>query len=132
MTRLKNHDDTRSVLVDIRGGSNSQVDLELTGSGSDFTVHALATIAGEAHHVRLFTREPADRQPPALPIMLGFAMPAHAEMVSPIKPAAATNITLINQIPRVQIVQSAEATDVKIESTGRVIADDESKQLPRP
>lgn len=118
-------------LLYLRGGRNSQIDLELTGSGSDFTVHALATIAGEGHHVRLFTREPADRQPPALPIMLGFAMPAHAEMASPIKPAAAKGITLINEIPRIQVVQSSEAMDVKVHSTGRVIADDDAKSLPK-
>jgi hypothetical protein len=118
-------------LLYLRGGSNSQVDLELTGSGSDYTVHALATIAGEGHHVRLFTREPADRQPPAVPIMLGFGMPSHAEMASPIKPAPAKEINLINEIPRVQVVQSAEAVEVKVQSPGRVISDEDAKKLPK-
>jgi hypothetical protein len=118
-------------LLYLRGGRNSQVDLELTGIGSEFTVHALATIAGEGHRVRLFSREPADRQPPAVPIMLGYSMPAHAEMASPIKPAVAKGIQLINEVPRVQVVQSAEATDVDVKSTGRVIADDDTKKLPK-
>jgi hypothetical protein len=118
-------------LLYLRGGKNSQVDLELTGTGSDYAVHAMATIAGEGHRVHLFTREPIDRQPPAVPIMLGFGMPPNAEMISPIKPAATKNVELINDIPRVQVVQSAEATDVKVQSTGRVITDDDAKKLPK-
>jgi hypothetical protein len=48
-------------LLYLRGGKNTDVELEWIGEGSDYTVHALATIAGEGHRVRLFTREPAGR-----------------------------------------------------------------------
>ena len=63
----------------LRGGKNSDVELELTGAGSDYTVHALATIVDERHRVRVFTNERA-RVFPAVPLVLGFAMPASAEM----------------------------------------------------
>src|SRR5206468_3937728 len=76
-------------LLYLRGGRDSDVELEWTGRGSDFTVHALATIAGEHHRVRLFTHEPPERAAPAVPIYVGFGMPANAEMASPIRPAAA-------------------------------------------
>lgn len=118
-------------LLYLRGGKNSQVDLELVGSGSDYTVHALATIAGEGHRVHLFTREPADRQPPVVPIMLGFAMPGHAEMASQIPPAAAKRVDLVNDIPRFPVVKSAVVEEGSVVSTGQVFADDDLKVLPK-
>ncbi len=62
--------------------------------------------------------------------MLGYAMPAHAEMASPIKPASAKGIQLINEIPRVRVVQSSEAVDVNVQSTNGIISDEDSKKLP--
>ena len=117
-------------LLYLRGGRDSEIDLELTGAGTDYTVHALATIAGENHRVRLFTRE-ADRVAPAVPIMLGFAMPAHAEMASPIRPLAAKNVRLVNELPRFPVIRGAEASDCTVETTGAVFADDELRKLPQ-
>lgn len=117
-------------LLYLRGGRGSDVELELTGDGSDFTVHALATIAGENHRVRLFTNQ-RDRVAPSVPIMLGFGMPAHAEMASPIRPEPATNVRLVNELGRVVVVvQSAEAKKCKVESPGLVLGDEQSRQLP--
>ena len=123
--------DTRhGPLLYLRGGRDSDVELELTGQGSDYTVHALATIAGENHRVRLFTREPDGRAAPSLPVMLGFGMPTHAEMLSPIRPAAAKGVRLINELGRFLVVRSGEATDCTVKAAGAVLTDDESRQLP--
>lgn len=77
-------------------GENADVELEVIGQRSEYTVHALATIAGKNHRVKL-TQWEADPSPVTLPIMLGYGIPAHAEMSSTIPPEAATNITLINE-----------------------------------
>lgn len=77
-------------------GSNADVELEVVGEGSDYTVHALATISGKGHRVKL-TRWEAEGSFPKLPIMLGYGMPAHAEMSTPILPEPASKITLINE-----------------------------------
>jgi hypothetical protein len=116
-------------LLYLRGGRDSDVELELTGEGSDYTVHALATIAGEGHRVRLFTRE-SDRIAPSVPIFLGFGMPANAEMASPIRPAPAKGVRLVNELPRFNVIRGAEAVDCTIEAAGAVLADEEVKALP--
>lgn len=77
-------------------GANADVEIELVGPTSDYTVHALATISGENHRVKL-TRWAAEGPIAPYPIMLGYGMPMHAEMQSPILPEAANNITLINE-----------------------------------
>ena len=116
-------------LLYLRGGKDSDVELEVVGNTSDHTVHAVATIAGENHRVRFFTNE-TNRVIPSYPIMLGFAMPDHAEMSSPIKPLATKNVTLINEISRVPIIKSELLTEEKIESKGLVLSDADSKKLP--
>ncbi len=77
-------------------GENADVEIELVGGSSDYNVHALATISGENHRVKL-TQWAAENDIPPYPIMLGYGMPTHAEMSSPIHAEAATNITLINE-----------------------------------
>ncbi|MEN8663268.1 MAG: hypothetical protein ABF330_12350, partial [Lentimonas sp.] len=77
-------------------GANADVELEVIGQGSEHIVHALATISGEDHRVKL-TRWEAEGSLPLYPIMLGYGMPAHAEIQTPILTEAATNITLINE-----------------------------------
>ncbi|MDF7809165.1 hypothetical protein P4E94_17090 [Pontiellaceae bacterium B12219] len=77
-------------------GENADVELEWTGEGSDYTVHALATISGKGHRVKL-TRWGMEDAAPRIPILLGYGMPLHAEMSTPILPEAAGNITLINE-----------------------------------
>jgi hypothetical protein len=117
-------------LLYLRGGKNSDVELEWTGRGSDFTVHAVATIAGEGHRVHLFTNEPPERPAPAVPILLGYGMPANAEMISPIRPAAAKNVHLVNELPRVLTIRGTEAADCTIEG-GVVLDEADATQLPK-
>jgi hypothetical protein len=131
VVRSSRGDTRHGPLLYLRGGKDADVDLELTGGGSDYTVHALATIAGEGHRVRLFTEE-RERVAPALPIMLGFGMPSHAEMASPIRPAAAKNVHLINELPRCVVIQGPEAVDCTVRSAGRVLTDEQTRALPKP
>jgi hypothetical protein len=77
-------------------GSHADVELEWTGIGSDYMVHALATISGSGHRVKL-TRWEGEGQAPNLPILLGYGMPAHAEMSTPILAEEAIDIHLINE-----------------------------------
>lgn len=109
-------------LLYLRGGRDSEVDLELTGGAPQSLVHAVATIAGENHSVRI-SAAPGEPALPALPILIGFGMPDHAEMSSPIRPAPARGITLVNEIASVPVITSDQVTDCKIESAGRVFTD---------
>ena len=96
ITRACRGDTVHGPLLYLWRGENADVELEGTGQGSDYTVHALATISGRNHRVKL-TRWEAEGQAPRLPIMLGYGMPRHAEMSTPILEEEASNITLINQ-----------------------------------
>ena len=116
-------------LLYLRGGRESDVELELAGGATEGTVHALATIAGVNHRVRL-TTQPHETDFPKLPILFGFGMPDHAEMSSPIRPAVTRNVTLVNEIPNVAVISSAEPQDCKIESAGPVKTDAELKASP--
>jgi hypothetical protein len=109
-------------LLYLRGGRDSEVELELCGGGPAATVHVLATIAGTGHRVRLTD---GDRTPnrQQLPIMVGFGMPEHAEMSSPIRPAPAKGVTLVNEIVTAPLITSDQITDVKIESKSRTVTD---------
>lgn len=114
-------------LLYLRGGSGSDVELELTGDGPTSTVHALATVAGTEHRVRLYTQE--QRPIAALPIMLGFGMPAHAEMSSPIAAAETSRVTLINELPRVPVIVSDQAADCDVTAVGAVVGDATTKEI---
>jgi hypothetical protein len=116
-------------LLYLRGGRESDVELELDGGGSDYTVHALATIAGTNHRVRL-TAAPHESSLPKIPIWFGFGMPAHAEMASPIRPAATRNVTLRNEIPHVAVISSDTPQDCEIETVGPQFTDAELKRSP--
>ncbi|MDF3058971.1 MAG: hypothetical protein K0R17_3186 [Rariglobus sp.] len=111
-------------LLYLRGGLGSDVELELTGDGPapGATVHALATIAGQNHRVKL-TRQAHEKPAIALPIMFGFGMPDHAEMASPIRPAPTRNITLINTITTSPVITSDTLEGSKIETAGRELPD---------
>lgn len=114
-------------LLYLRGGHSSDIELELVGKGSDYTVHTVATIAGSNHRVRLFA--PAhDFNVPRVPLMLGFGMPDHAEMSSPIRPAPTQSVHLVNELPGILVIQSEQAADCNIETTGAVVSDEESKK----
>lgn len=116
-------------LLYLRPSVNSDVELELTGEGPRSLVHTLATIAGEHHRVRLTQAAYVDAIAD-LPILLGFDMPKHAEMASPILPAAARNVTLINEIPHLRVITSDQVSECKIATPGKVITDAESKKAP--
>jgi hypothetical protein len=50
-------------------------------------------------------------------------MPEHAEMSSPIRPAPAKGITLVNGISPAPVITSDLVTDCKVETTGRIFTD---------
>ena len=131
IVRHSRGDITYGPLLYLRGGRDSEVELELVGDGPQSVVHELATIAGENHQVRL-TAQPGERAIPALPILFGFGMPEAAEMSSPIKPAPAKHITLVNQIAAATIITSDLAVDAKIETTGRTVTDAALRASPGP
>jgi hypothetical protein len=122
VVRRSRGDITHGPLLYLRGGRDSEVELQLVGDGPKSLVHAVATIAGENHRVHL-TVEAGERAIPALPILVGFGMPQHAEMSSPIHPAVARGITLINEIAAATVITSEMVTDGKIETTGRQVTD---------
>ncbi|MBN2164765.1 MAG: hypothetical protein JW717_00645 [Marinilabiliaceae bacterium] len=106
----------------------ADVELELVPCMPKSTVHVLATIAGKNHRVRIYTND-TQAQVPALPIMLGFAMPAHAEMSSSILPAETNDIILINELYRNPVIKNDEAQNIHVKLTAPVITDKESKQM---
>lgn len=105
-------------LLYLRGGRDSDVELELTGGESDYTVHALATIAGSLHRVKIHQKETKMTRS-AVPIMLGYGMPNSAEMSSPIHPRPAENIQLINTTS-MPLVISNKAINCIIETNSKV------------
>ena len=122
IVRRSRGDIAHGPLLYLRGGRDSDVELELVGDGPQSLVHAVATIAGENHRVHL-TSQPGERAIPALPILLGFGMPEHAEMASPIRPASIHGVRLINEITAAPVITSDTATDTQIETTGRTFSD---------
>lgn len=129
IVRQSRGDITHGPLLYLRGGRDSDVELELAGGDSVSTVHAVATIAGANHRVRL-TAQAHEMNFPQVPILLGFGMPAHAEMSSPIQPAAAAGITLINEVSQVPVIKGSEAKDCRVESVGRVVDDADLRKSP--
>jgi hypothetical protein len=118
-------------LLYLRGGRDADVELELVGDGPQSLVHAVATIAGVNHRVHLSAQH-GERAIPSLPIMLGFGMPQHAEMSSPIRPAVTSGVTLINEIAAAPVISSDELKDSKVESKGRTFTDAELRKDPGP
>ncbi|MBE2203406.1 MAG: hypothetical protein IAE94_03560 [Chthoniobacterales bacterium] len=129
IVRRSRGDIAHGPLLYLRGGRDSDVELELSGDGPLSQVHAVATIAGENHRVRL-SAQTGERPIPALPILFGFGMPEHAEMASPILPAPTRNVTLINEIAAAPVITSDLVFDEKIESASRTISDAELRVSP--
>lgn len=129
IVRRSRGDITYGPLLYLRGGRDSEVELELVGAGPQSLVHAVATIAGENHRVQLTTLA-GERAIPALPIMLGFGMPEHAEMSSPIRPAGTRNVTLINTIAAAPVITSGQIEQVTVESVSRKFSDAELQASP--
>lgn len=103
-------------LLYLRGGLESDVELELTGDPPESVVHAVATIAGKNHRVRL-SAQPSSARFPGLPVLVGFGMPAHAEMASPCEPALAENIDFASEIGFSPVITSAMVRNSKIKSS---------------
>lgn len=129
IVRRSRGDVTHGPLLYLRGGLESDVELELIGDPPEGLVHLIATIAGQNHKVRLTTQQ-SFKAFPSLPVLFGFGMPQHAEMASEPEPAAARNIDLVSQIDFAPIISSDQASDSKIESTGRRFQDAEFRKDP--
>ena len=129
IVRRSRGDIAHGPLLYLRGGHDSEVELELVGDGPKSLVHALATIAGENHRVRL-SAQLGERAIPAIPILFGFGMPEHAEMASPIKPAAARGVALVNEIAAAPVIVSDALVDSTLETAGRRL--DEASVLASP
>lgn len=131
VVRRSRGDIAHGPLLYLRGGLESDVELELTGDAPESLVHAIATIAGENHRVRL-SMEPCFGRFPTLPILVGFGMPAHAEMASSTAPAPARNIRFTNEIGFATVILGDQVTGSKIETTGRKLNDADLHKDPGP
>jgi hypothetical protein len=129
IVRRSRGDIVHGPLLYLRGGRDSDVELELASSAPVATVHVVATIAGSNHRVRL-TPGDAAAPLPALPVLLGFGMPAHAEMSSPILPAPTQNVTLVNEITAAPVITSDKVENSTVKTTGRSFADTELRASP--
>lgn len=129
IVRRSRGDVTYGPLLYLRGGRDSEVELELVGDGPQSLVHDVATIAGENHRVHL-AAQVGERAIPALPILFGFGMPEHAEMSSPTNPAPTKRIVLINEIAAATVVVSDTVTDSKIETKGLTLKDANLRASP--
>lgn len=129
VVRRSRGDIAHGPLLYLRGGRDSDVELELVGDGPQSLVHAVATLAGENHRVRL-TAQPGERPIPALPILFGFGMPAHAEMASPIAPAPTRGLSLVNDIAAAYVVRSDTLADCSLKTSGRDVAEGALRASP--
>jgi hypothetical protein len=118
-------------LLYLRGGRDSDVDLELVGDGPESVVHAIATVAGENHRLHLWTTH-GERRLSALPVLLGFGMPEAAEMSSPIFPATAQHITLMNEIAEATVITSDRVVDCCVDSRSAAVSDAVLRKCPSP
>ncbi|MBL9203723.1 MAG: hypothetical protein JNN01_01460 [Opitutaceae bacterium] len=122
IVRHSRGDTVNGPLLYLRGGRDSDIELELTGRGSEATVHATATLAGLHHRVKL-TRWDPDRSAPQVPLLLGFGMPEHAEMASPIRPAETDGLRLINETG-LPLLISAKALNTEVTTNGPVVSNE--------
>lgn len=130
VVRRSSGDITHGPLLYLRGGNGSDIELELAAGAPVSTVHALATIAGSGHRVVL-SGPGAAGAGPGLPVLLGYGMPEHAEMSSPIRPAGATDIQLTNNLNEVTVVTGELATGCTVRSANpaRIVT---AKELQNP
>lgn len=116
-------------LLYLRGGHDSEVELELIGDPPESLVHVLATIAGENHTVRLSAQNGFGRFP-QLPVLFGFGMPMHAEMASEPEPAPVRNIELSSSIRFAPVITSDQVKESKVETTARQVEDADLREDP--
>lgn len=118
VVRRSRGDSVHGPLLYLRGGRESDVELELIGDPPRGLVHAIATIAGEKHRVRLTAQTGLERMP-ALPILVGYGMPAHGEMASAIGTAPIRGVDFASQIAFAPVILSETVDDSKIETSAR-------------
>ncbi len=106
----------------------SDVELELIPGMPKSLVHTITTIAGKNHRVRLYNNAP-QIPTPAIPVMLGFGMPAHAEMSSPILPMETENVELINELEHVVVIKSDDAKNLEVISSALQLQHSESQKM---
>ena len=106
----------------------SDVELELIPSMPKSLVHTIATVAGKNHRVKFYTTE-SDLGMPTLPIMIGFGMPAHAEMSSSIVSMKTENIELINELKNVFVLRDDGAKSLKIKTSTPVFQNENTKTM---
>lgn len=131
IVRRSRGDIVHGPLLYLRGGRASDVELELIGDAPRGLVHALATIAGEGHRVRLSAQPSLDRRP-SLPVLVGYGMPPHAEMASGTGPAPTRELDLQSSIAFAPLYVHEGVAASKIESVARVLADAELRKDPGP
>ena len=131
IVRRSRGDIAHGPLLYLRGGRESDMELELIGNPPEALVHVIATIAGENHRVRL-TAKPALERMPSLPILVGFGMPMHAEMSSNIDPAPARGLDFVSQIGSATVITGDQVSESKIETTGRSFRDADLRKNPGP
>ena len=82
------------------------------------------------YHPVTLTAQQRDGGIPKLPLMIGFGMPDHAETSSPIRPAVASAISLVSEIPGEPVYTSTEAKDCTEEAAGKSFSDDDLRKSP--
>ena len=131
IVRRSRGDVAHGPLLYLRGGHSSEVELELIGDPPRSLVHVLATIAGEGHKVRLSAQRGFGKLP-ALPILVGFGMPMHAEMASEPLPAPALDIDFESSIDFAPVIVGDEIAGSTIKTSGRRVADADLRKDPGP
>ncbi|MFI4910237.1 MAG: hypothetical protein ACIAQZ_01075 [Sedimentisphaeraceae bacterium JB056] len=106
-------------LLYLRGGENSDIEIELVGGRTQYTVDALATIAGKGHKVSIW-QDKFLKGVDQTPIKFGYSMPSAANAFSPINTADASDITLKNYTNS-PVEISEKANDSKILTKGAVV-----------
>lgn len=131
IVRRSRGDIVHGPLLYLRGGRDSDVELELIGDAPRGLVHAIATVAGEGHRVRLGAQPSLDRRP-ALPVLVGYGMPPHAEMASGTSPAPTRRLDFVSTIAFAPVITGEQVDDSKVESTSRVLKDADLRKDPGP
>lgn len=106
----------------------TDVELELLPGIPKSLVHTVATIAGKNHQVKLYAKDPQAVMP-KLPIMLGFGMPAHGEMSSPILPMTTENVVLINELENSLIIKNDDAKSLDVKSVSLQLSNSETQTI---
>jgi len=131
IVRRSRGDIVHGPLLYLRGGRESDVELELVGDRPRGLVHAIATIAGEGHRVRLAAQDALEPMP-SLPILVGYGMPPHAEMASATAPAATRGLRLDNGIAAAAVVVGELVEQAEIRTDGRRFEDADLRKDPGP